>query len=352
MTPAPALAPHHQRRATALTLIVGAACLVLFAYTLRSVGLAEIADRVRSLGIGGFVGIMALSGARMAVRALAWMRCVEGGHRLGFADAFTATIMGEALGNLTPLANFLSEPSKAVFVRNRVPLPVALPAIVVENIIYTVSVALMIGVGAVTFLLAFTVPEFLRAASIGALVGMAVVVVAGYLVLRAHVRPFSGTIAWLHARGLRLRWLQARMDRVLRFENGVTSFTSRNGRHLAPLALYEAAFHMAGVAEVYLTLALVDPGGVTLLAALVVESTGRVINVLFKFVPMRFGVDEAGNVLLARPLALMPASLVTLALVRKARILAWTAVGVALIFRRGLTVRRALREAGGATASA
>ena len=339
------LASRHQARATALTLLIAAGCLALFAYTLRSVGLEEIEDRVRRVGVAGFLGILVLSGLRMAVRSLAWMRCVEGEPGLGFVDAFNATIMGEALGNLTPLANVLSEPSKAVFVRHRVPLPSALPAIVVENIIYTVSVALMIGLGAVVFLFAFSLPEFLWGASVAALVGVAGVLGAGYLVLRAHVRPVAGTMAWLDARGWRWGWLHARRERVLRFEDRVTSFTARNGRRLGPLAVYEAAFHLAGVAEVYLTLALVDPSGVTAAAALVVESTGRVINVLFKFVPMRFGVDEAGNVLLARPLGLVPASLVTLALVRKARILFWTAVGVALLFRRGLTVRRALREA-------
>jgi hypothetical protein len=334
-----------------LTLVVALACLALFAYTLRSVGLSEIGERVRRVGAAGFLGILALSGVRIAVRSLAWMRCVEGEPRLGFLDAFNASVMGDALGNLTPLANVLSEPAKAVFVRHRVPLPSALPAIVVENIIYTVSVALMIGLGAAVFLLAFSLPGSLWAASVGALAGVAAVVGAGYLVLRAHVRPFTGTIGWLDARGLRWGWLQARMDRVGRFEDDVTSFASRNGRHLGPLALYEAAFHLAGVAEVYLTLALVDPSGVTAPVALVVESTGRVINVLFKFVPMRFGVDEAGNVLLARPLGLVAASLVTLALVRKARILVWTALGVGLLFRRGLTVRRALREAGRAASA-
>ncbi len=87
-----------------MTLIVAVACLALFAYTLRSVGLAEIAARVRRWASPGFAGMLALSGLRMAVRSLAWMRCVEGEPRLRFVDAFTATVMGDALGNLTPLA--------------------------------------------------------------------------------------------------------------------------------------------------------------------------------------------------------------------------------------------------------
>ena len=66
---------------------------------------------------------------------------------------------------------------------------------------------------------------------------------------------------------------------------------------------------------------------------------------LFKFVPMRFGVDEAGNLMFARPLGLPQAALVALPLVRKARILAWTALGVVMLLMRGLTVRRAIDQA-------
>ena len=345
MMQTPGVPPRHQKRATLLTLILAAGCLALFAYTLRNAGLDEIRDGVRRLGWSGFAAILALSGLRLVVRSRAWMRCVEGEAHLPFLEALDATLMGEALGNVTPLANVISEPSKAAFVRGRVPFRAALSAIVVENIFYTASVALMIGLGASAFLFAYSMPEYLRAVSYGTLAGVAVVVGGAYVVLRANVRPLSGAGEWLHARGLAPAWVSSRIARVRRFEDGITTFTARNGRSLAPLALYEAAFHLAGVAEVYVTLSLIVPGGVSLLTALVVESTGRVINVLFKFVPLRLGVDEAGNALLALPLGLLPASLVTLALVRKARILVWTAVGVALLFRRGLSVRRALDQA-------
>ncbi|HSK09419.1 MAG TPA: lysylphosphatidylglycerol synthase domain-containing protein [Vicinamibacterales bacterium] len=335
----------HQRRATLLTLIVAAASLVLFAYTLRQAGMAEIADGIRRLGWGGFLAILALSGIRLVVRSLAWMRCVEGPRPLRFADALDATLMGDALGNITPLANLLSEPSKAVFVRGRVPFNAALAGIVVENIIYTASVALMIGLGASVFLVAFQLPEELRAAAVGALAGVGVVVAAAYVILRTRARPVAAAAGWLRRRGVAPAWLDAWTPRLQRFEEGVGSFTTRNRRHLVPLLLYESAFHLAGVAEVFVTLSLILPGEVTIVTALVVESTGRVINVLFKFVPFRVGVDEAGNALLALPLGLPPASLVSLALVRKARILVWTAAGVALLLRRGLSVRRALHEA-------
>ena len=75
------------------------------------------------------------------------------------------------------------------------------------------------------------------------------------------------------------------------------------------------------------------PGGgtVTLLEAFVLETAGRLIVVAFKFVPYRLGVDEAGTALVARALALDPAAGVTLALVRRVRILFWNAAGLMLL---------------------
>ena len=346
----PGVSSRHRTRATLATLLLAAGCLALFAYTLRHAGLGQVGEGVRRLGWGGFAAILALSGLRLAVRSRAWMRCVEGDRPLGFGDALEATLMGEALGTITPLALVVSEPSKAAFVRGHVPFRAALSAIVVENIFYTAGVALMIGLGASAFLFAFQMPEFLKAASVSALAGVAIVVGGSYLILRANIRPLTMAGEWLSGRRLAPAWLEARIPRVRAFEDGITSFTSRNARSILPVALYEAAFHLAGVAEVYVTLSLVVPGQATALNALIVESTGRVINILFKFVPLRVGVDEAGNALLALPLGLPPASLVTLALVRKGRILAWTAVGIALLFRRGFSVRRALDQAQSAAA--
>ena len=327
-----------------MTLVVGALSVLLFAYSLRTVGLTEIGGALGRLGPAGFGLVLALSGFRLVARSLAWMTCVEGGQRLGLREAVAATLMGEALGNVTPLGTFVSEPSKAVFVRDRVTLPAALSGIVIENIFYTATVALMIGLGAVAFLLQFPMPDALRLASLGAIAGMLLIVGAAWWVLAAGAKPVSGVIRWLRARGLSAARLDAQFERVRRFEEQINTFSRRDRGRLGRLALWEGAFHLAGVAEVYVTLAFIAPDAITLLKALVLEAVGRVINVLFRFVPMRFGVDEAGNLLLARPLELPQASLVALPLVRKARLLAWTGVGVLLLLQRGLSVRKAIRE--------
>jgi hypothetical protein len=70
----------------------------------------------------------------------------------------------------------------------------------------------------------------------------------------------------------------------------------------------------------------------------------RVVPTVFKVVPLRVGVDEAGTALFTSVLGLGTAAGVTLALVRKARVLVWVIVGLLLLVRRGLNVRRLLED--------
>ena len=58
------------------------------------------------------------------------------------------------------------------------------------------------------------------------------------------------------------------------------------------------------------------------------ESAGRFVTVAFKFVPYRLGIDEAGSGAVSQVLGLGPAMGVTLALVRRLRIIVLNAVGV------------------------
>jgi hypothetical protein len=100
------------------------------------------------------------------------------------------------------------------------------------------------------------------------------------------------------------------------------------------LAAWQALFHVGAVAEVFLILRLLPATRqATLVDAFVLETAGRLVTVVFKFVPYRLGVDEAGAAIVARALALDPASGIALALVRKLRIVVWNAVGLAVLAR-------------------
>jgi hypothetical protein len=339
------------RRLAPAGLVFAAAGLALFAYFVWRAGPWEIWDNISKIG-AGFLLILLISGLRFGVRAFAWTLCFEAPHRLRFVEAFKAYLIGDTVGNIVPLGIVVSEPTKAALVRGRVPLGVAFSAIAVENIFYMLSVALFIFCGAGALLLSFPLPRELRWSSRGVLAGVFVFVAVAVVAARRQWRFLSGTLEALAARGVGRRLLASKRDKLVALEGRIYGFYARNRSRFLPIVMLEASFHLLGVMEAYLTILLISDSPPTLLAAFLFESVNRVITMVFKFVPLRAGVDELGTGQLARVLAFGFTAGVTLAVVRKARMLFWMALGVALLVGRGLTLRAVAAEAARARSAA
>ena len=223
--------------------------LLLFAYTVRKAGVAQIISGIQRLG-AGFVLILILSGIRHTVRSIAWTKCFEPPYKLRFRDALEARLMGDALGNVIPLASMaVSEPSKAAFVRHRVPLMAGLSALAIENIFYGLSVVLFIFSGMTALLLSFPLPKPLRYAAIGSLVVILVIAPLGYLVIRRQMKFLSGALTCLGNRVGRRAWIETANTRARTLEERIYGFYERNSARFLPIMGLEGCFHLAGVAE-------------------------------------------------------------------------------------------------------
>jgi hypothetical protein len=323
------------RRFAPLGIIFGLLGLLLFAYFVSHAGVGEILSNIQRLG-AGFVLILAVSSTRYIVRALAWTRCVEPPYRLPFRDAFAARLMGDALGNIIPFVSAaVSEPSKAVFVKDRLPLIVGLSALAVENIFYALSVALFILSGTATLLLTFSLPKALRYASLSALVTTLVIIPLIYLFIRRQVRFLSGALAFLENRRVMPKLIGKLRPRAQSLEDRVYGFYATSKQSFLSIFLLDMCFHIAGVVEVYLTLLFISPVAPTLVQAFILESVNRIINVAFKFIPLRAGVDEGGTGQVSKVLGFARGIGVTLAIVRKGRDIFWSAIGLLLIWKKG-----------------
>src|SRR6185369_8521622 len=283
------------RRFAPLGIIFGLLGLVLFAYFVSHAGVGEIVSGIQRLG-AGFILILVISSIRYIVRALAWIRCIEPPYRLPFRSAFAARLMGDALGNIIPFVSAaVSEPSKAVFVKDRVPLMVGLSALAIENIFYALSVALFIFSGTATLLLTFSLPKGLRYASIAALVTTFVMIPLIYLLIRWQARFLSGGVAFLENRRVTPKLMGKLRPRAQSLEDRIYGFYATSQQSFLSIFLLQMCFHLAGVVEIFITLLFISPVAPTLTQAFILESVNRIINVAFKFIPLRAGVDEGGT---------------------------------------------------------
>jgi len=323
------------RRFAPLGIIFGLLGLLLFAYFVSRAGVGEIVSNIQRLG-AGFILIIGISSTRYVMRALAWTRCIEPPHRLPFRDAFAARLMGDALGNIIPFVSVaVSEPSKAVFVKDRVPLMVGLSALAIENIFYALTVALFIFCGTATLLLTFSMPKPLRYASIGALVTTLVIIPVIYIVIRRQARFLSGTLGFLLKRGVTPKLVGKLKPRAQSLEDRVYGFYATSQQSFLSIFLLDMCFHVAGVLEVFITLLFISPVAPTITQAFILESVNRIINVAFKFIPLRAGVDEGGTGQVSKVLGFARGIGETLAIVRKGRDIFWSAIGLLLIWKKG-----------------
>lgn len=334
-----------RRRPTLGGVLATAVGLGLFVYVVRRAGVGAVADGVARLG-WVFLVVVGLGGVRFALRAAAWACCLERGHGLRLRDVFAAVVAGDAVGNLTPLSSAVSEPAKAIFLRNRAPLGHTLPALALENLFYALSALLVIAGGVVVLPFALQAPGRLWLATTVLFLALATLVGGAHWVLWNRIPIGGALLAWLHSRAVAPAPIARGAARVGALERRMHALYPRRWSRLLPIALLELAFHVCAVIEIFLVLSQIGPQQPTVLDAFVLESTNRFITVVFRFVPLRMGVDEAGTGLLAGLLAFGTTAGVTLAIVRRGRMLVWTALGMAAFVGRGLSPRQVLAVAG------
>jgi hypothetical protein len=299
--------------------------------TVRQVGWPGIRAGLSALGLW-FVPVVALGGVRFLARARGWTICAGqvGAGALTTRQAFAAGIAADAVGNLTPLGLLASEPTKVLLVRAAVPTGPALTSVALDNAFYTGSVVLMLAAGAWMLVRQAVLPTPVRLAAEVVLLG----VVAGALVAAWAVRRRPAVLSWAAQLAARLAGRAARTPAVLQeIESRFYGVVSWPGSAVAAVAMWQAVFHVAAVAEVWLILSVLSGGRTSLADAFVLESTGRLITVLFKVVPFRVGVDEAGAAVVASAIGVPVSDAVALALMRKLRILVWNGAGLAVLAR-------------------
>jgi hypothetical protein len=319
----------HRRGLRLAVLAAGIGGALLFVWSIRAAGAAGVLDGVRRVG-WWFVVICVLGGSRYLLRAIAWRMCFDDPRRLPLGAAFGAMLTADALGNVTPFGVLVSEPSKVAFVRRRVGAGTAISAVTIENLFYIASVVILFVCGTSALLVSFDVGIALRRTASVTLGGAVVFTLLAIVVLMRRVRIASVLLAVLGSLPWLRRAVESRRADVRAIEDRVFGFTSRHPARVPPLLGLEAAYHLAGVLEIWITLTLVTGASIGLLTAFVLEFVNRTITIAFQFVPLWLGVDEAGTGAVTTALRLGGAAGVGLALVRKARVVVWTGLGLGL----------------------
>ena len=336
-----------------LQLIALVAGLALFAYLIHKTGLDTLARYLHMMG-WGFAFIILLSAVRNVLRASSWYYAIDPVHRqIRFWTLMNVMLAGEAIKYLTVMGPLFGEPAKAAMVRRQVPLLQGFSSVVVENLIYnlTVIIVMITGLPALVWLIdaprrlqlgayLFTAAIILSLVLVWAAIRRRWFILARMLevIARLTVRRSSSEIQSQPTR------FAATIDRVRKVEANIYAFyENRRGAFFAIFAVNMVA-HFINVIEVYVILMLLDLPA-TLAAGFLIEAVTKVINGAFFFVPTRAGVYESGNALVLDALGMTASAGVALAIIRKLRAFLWVGYGLVVIGWLALKDKRAPENA-------
>lgn len=317
----------------ALAFLLGLGLLI---YVIHRVGVQPLFDALLRIGFGFFV-IIGLSGLRHVLRTISMRAAVPAEHRrITFRQAFAARLGGEAISFLTFTGPLLGEATKVALLRKRVPLTYGVPALVVDNLLYNLSVVFFVLSGACVMLAWYPLPPsvylVLLIIAVVAALGILIAVIAA----KRRVMMLTWAIDRLGELRLSPKVILKRRHHIYHLESKVYDFYNHHPAAFFVMIACNLAAHAASVVEVYLALKMLgfQP---QVAQAYIIESLTKVINFAFAFVPGTIGVYEGGTeVILQKGLGFTPAAGLALALVRKAAIVVWTSIGLFVLTWRAL----------------
>ncbi len=315
-----------------LAFILGFGLLV---FVINRVGIQPVFDALLRVGFGFFI-VVAISGTRHFLRTIAMRAAVPAEHRrITFMQAFTARLGGEAISFLTFTGPLLGEATKVALLRKRVPLTYGVPALVVDNLLYNLSVVFFVMSGACVMLFTYHLPPLVYYVLIGIASVAALGIAAAAFAARRRVMLLTWSIDQLARLRLSPKVILRKRHHIYHLESKVYDFYKHHPAAFFGMIACNLAAHATSVVEVFVTLKLL---GFTpqLAQAYIIESLTKVINFAFAFVPGTIGVYEGGTEVILQTLGFAAATGVTLALVRKAAIVFWTSLGLLVLTWRTL----------------
>jgi len=317
----------------ALAFLLGLALLV---YVINRVGIQPLFDALVRIGFGFFI-VLGLSGARHIFRTIAMRAAVPPEHRrITFRQAFAARLGGEAISFLTFTGPLLGEATKVALLRKRVPLTYGVPALVVDNLLYNLSVVFFVLSGACVMLLSYHLPTPVYTVLIIIALVAAMGIFAAVLAAKRRVMLLTWVIDRMAQLRLSPKVILKRRHHIYHLESKVYDFYKQHPGAFFGMIACDLVSHATSVLEVFVALRFLGfkPD---VSQAYIIESLTKVINFVFAFVPGTIGVYEGGTeVILQKGLGFTPAAGLALALVRKAAIVCWTSVGLLVLTWRTL----------------
>jgi uncharacterized protein (TIRG00374 family) len=307
--------------------------LALFAYLVFKLDPGKLWVELRKIGFN-FFWILIPTLLSYVAYALAWEIFLRGTYPrasgLSLGHIFKIKVSGEAVNSITPLSWGGGDPVRIYLLKAHVPVNAGTASVVVDRTLNNLAVALFMIVGVLMAFIKFKLPLELK---LGLLTTACFILgVSVFFYIRSHEGLFEYFLDVLKKLRIKRHFSEKTTQRVQEIDRHISEFYRNNrpgfykafGLHFfarlqSPIEIYLVAKFMGfplSFVECYLL------GSMTIL-----------VNMIFVFVPGTFGVMEGAYAGAFSLFHLDPIVGASIQIIRRIRMLLWTALGFFFMFR-------------------
>ena len=269
--------------------------------------------------------------AYQSLRALSLTAAVLSPRSLGFIDALSVRLSGEAVQFLTFTGPFLAEPAKALLLARRgLSAAEGFAATITEYLAYTFTAAVL---SVATFWWLLEYGSLSGAPRTGARVLlwiMSAFLVTSAIAIATRTKLLGAILEWVSGLPLVRRKLRPNMADVHQVEDLMLSVMHDRPRQFTRLLLLESTAHVLHIFELFVILRALELAAGFGIATLI-EGAAKFIGLAFFFVPGQVGASEGTHTLIFEAVGLPAVAGFSVPFIRRLRSILVAASGLLAI---------------------
>ena len=301
--------------------------MVLFGHLIMRIGWPELVDRLYQIG-WWFLPIFFIGLLMFMSIALAWQQIlISQGHNISYWKLLRLKIIAEAINDAAPTANLGGEGARIMLLRKNIPGTDATSSVVLDKTTDNVAKLLFMFLGVVVSIIFIPLPADWIWGSIIFLILICLFNVILIALQWAGIVGISSSVI------SRISWLKKLIDRYQHkfdhFDAQLKKAYRDDAEFLAVSTFWHFVRRLLTVAEVWLILWLLT-GNPNLLEPLYITAMTTVASNAYFIIPGQWGVAEGTLAILVGVIGQSAGIGISLGIIRRIRLLFFTAIGLLL----------------------
>lgn len=332
---------HFIKHSLWISYVLLAAGIGLLVWLIQHVGAHLIWDYLVQMG-WKFIPFLFISFLTFILFTWSWNAFLEGHHyTIKFWKLFMLKVTGEAVNNVNPLGFGGGDPVRIFLMKKYVPVAESTASVVIDRTMNSIALVVFMLVGILIAFMEFNLPESLK---IGFPLSLCFIIwMTYYWYKRQHEGVFQFLVEILIKLRIKKHWSDGTLQKLKEIDSHITEFYQHNKKGFYLAFCLQMICRLLGVFEIYAAAYFLGME-MSVVSAYLLASVTVLVNLIFVFVPGSVGVLEGAYAGIFQLMHQNPAVGTSIGILRRIRMLLWSAIGLYYIYHQDRKTRLALKN--------